>query len=76
MLHTDDSNNKQDWMHNEMKTGDPAYDGKYHPEHHHFKGSPIRPVLVIGGILELLGGGIGIFIGLFMIVIGILAGRK
>jgi hypothetical protein len=63
-------------MNNEMKTGDPVYDGKYHPEHHHFKGSTVRPVLIIGGILELLGGGIGIFIGLFVIMIGILAGRK
>jgi hypothetical protein len=63
-------------MHNEMKTGDPAYDGKYHPEHHHFNDSSVSLFMIILGILELLGGGAAIYIGLLMIVIGIFAGRK
>ena len=72
----DNFNRKQDWMHNEMKTGNPAYDGKYHPEHYHSKGSSVGMIFIIGGILELLGGGAGIYIGLLMIVIGIFAGCK
>ena len=68
--------NSNDWYHNELKTGDPSYDGKYHPEHYHFKGSLIRLVLIIGGILEMLGGGVGIIIGLLMILIGIFAGKS
>ncbi|NLA86632.1 MAG: hypothetical protein GX847_04990 [Clostridiales bacterium] len=69
-------NDKQNWMLNEMKTGDPAYDGKYHPEHYHSKGPSSRAILIIGGILSALGGGVGIVIGLFMVVIGIFAGHK
>lgn len=36
------SYDRKDWMHNEMKTGDPAYDGEYHPKHYHCGGSNVR----------------------------------
>jgi hypothetical protein len=71
-----DNDGRQSWVQNELKTGDPAYDGKYHPEHHHFKGSSLRPVLIIGGILSMLGGGLGILFGLIFLLLGIFACRK
>ncbi len=71
-----DNNNKQDFNLNELKTGDPAYDGKYHPEHYHSTGCSLRVVFVVGGIIEMLGGGVGILIGLVMILIGVLVGVR
>lgn len=70
------NSNKQDYGLNELKTGEPTYDGKYHPEHYHFKGSSLSLVLIVGGFIEMLGGGAGIFIGLFMMLIGISSGVR
>jgi hypothetical protein len=54
-------NKKSDAIHNELKTGEPAYDGKLHSEHYRGKGCSFV-LLVVCSIISILGGGIGILI--------------